>query len=411
MDILAVLNFALSVVIGLVILVILVVIHELGHGIVARRNGVVVEEFGIGFPPFAWGKKIAKSILGKNVLYSLNWLPLGGFVKLQGEHDAAKGKGDYGAASFWVKTKILLAGVVMNWVIAALLLTILAATSGLPKMIPDQFYVSSDANITRSVAKVDSLAKGLPAQGVLQPGDEINRVSVEAECSAGSAEPCRGETADDVAGIVSLTKNNPGKNMIVDYSRDGKAEVAIIQNRTNEQAQDGKGYMGVKFSSAQPTMIRSTWSAPIVGVALTGQFTQVTLSGLGDMLVKFVGGLFGSVSLDSGVRQQASEQIGEVGNSVGGPIALLGMLFPSAREAGLSSLVLTTALVSLTLAVMNILPIPGLDGGRWFVTFLYRKVLRKPLTKDKEEQIYGIGMLILFGLIILVTIADVFKLV
>ena len=84
---------------GLIILVALVVIHELGHGIVARRNGVVVEEFGIGFPPRAWGKKIKNSVLGKNVLISLNWLPLGGFVKLQGEHDSATGKGDYGAAT------------------------------------------------------------------------------------------------------------------------------------------------------------------------------------------------------------------------------------------------------------------------------------------------------------------------
>ena len=100
MDLLGVLNFALSVVIGLFLLVFLVVVHELGHGIVARRNGVVVEEFGIGFPPFAWGRKVARSILGRNVLFSLNWLPLGGFVKLQGEHDAATGKGDYGAASF-----------------------------------------------------------------------------------------------------------------------------------------------------------------------------------------------------------------------------------------------------------------------------------------------------------------------
>ncbi|MDQ5932160.1 MAG: regulator of sigma protease, partial [Patescibacteria group bacterium] len=104
----------LGILTGLIILVLLVVIHELGHGIVARRNGVVVEEFGVGFPPRAWGKKVKQSVLGKNVLVSLNWLPLGGFVKLQGEHDSATNKGDYGAATYWQKTKILLAGVVMN---------------------------------------------------------------------------------------------------------------------------------------------------------------------------------------------------------------------------------------------------------------------------------------------------------
>src|SRR5665648_1277834 len=95
----------------LLILVFLVVVHELGHAIVALRNGVVVEEFGIGFPPRAWGKK-----LKNGMLFSLNYLPLGGFVKLQGENDAAAKKGDYGAASFWVKTKILFAGVFINWI-------------------------------------------------------------------------------------------------------------------------------------------------------------------------------------------------------------------------------------------------------------------------------------------------------
>ncbi len=92
----------LGIITGLIILVLLVAVHEFGHGVVARRNGVVVEEFGIGFPPKAWGRKIKKSILGKNVTYTLNWLPLGGFVRLKGEHDSARGKGTYGQASFWV---------------------------------------------------------------------------------------------------------------------------------------------------------------------------------------------------------------------------------------------------------------------------------------------------------------------
>src|SRR4051812_9745638 len=103
-----------GIILGLLILVFLVVVHELGHAIVARRNGVVVEEFGIGFPPRAAAKK-----LKNGVLLTLNWLPLGGFVKLQGEHDAADKKGDYGATSFWQKTRILLAGVMINWIAAA----------------------------------------------------------------------------------------------------------------------------------------------------------------------------------------------------------------------------------------------------------------------------------------------------
>src|ERR671932_429125 len=131
-----------GIILGLLILVLLVVVHELGHAIAARRNGVVVEEFGIGFPPRAWAKK-----LRNGVHFSLNWLPLGGFVKLQGEHDAADKKGDYGAATYWQKTKILLAGVVINWLVAAGILTVLAWV-GLPKILPNQFSIPGDTTIT-----------------------------------------------------------------------------------------------------------------------------------------------------------------------------------------------------------------------------------------------------------------------
>ena len=117
----------LGVIVGLILLMILVVIHELGHAIVAKRNGVEVEEFGVGFPPRA-------KILGKykGTLITLNWLlPLGGFCKLKGESDDAKGKGTYGAASFWAKTKILFAGVFMNLIAAMVIFTLLALV-GMP---------------------------------------------------------------------------------------------------------------------------------------------------------------------------------------------------------------------------------------------------------------------------------------
>lgn len=396
MDILGVLNFVLSVVIGLAILVVLVAVHELGHGIVARRNGVVVEEFGIGFPPFAWGKKIKKSILGQNVLFSLNWLPLGGFVKLQGEHDSATGRGDYGSASFWAKTKILLAGVLMNWVIAALLLSILAASAGLPKMIPNQFVVQNDVTIDVAPVKLAAVSEGMPAQKAgLKQGDQIVSIA--------------GTQVMSPSDLSQSSQENAGKTVEVEYSRNGQSVTVPVAIRSDNS--DRQGYLGVKMSQERPTTYRSGWSAPLVGVATTGQLTTYTLSSLGDTFVKFVSGLAGSVSLNSQTRDRGGEKLGEVGESVGGPVALLGMLFPSAREAGLASLTLTTALVSLTLAVMNILPIPGLDGGRWFVTLLFRKILRRPLSKDQEENINGTGMLVLFGLIILVTISDVIKLI
>src|SRR5574344_2222397 len=156
---------------GVLVLTVLVALHELGHGIVARRNGVKVEEFGIGFPPKAKGKKIPKSILGKNVEYTLNWLPLGGFVRLKGEYDGADEKGTYGATSFWTKTKILLAGVFVNWVTAAVLFTILALV-GIPKIVPDQFSLANDTELQSKPVEVASVVVDLPADKAgLKVGD------------------------------------------------------------------------------------------------------------------------------------------------------------------------------------------------------------------------------------------------
>jgi regulator of sigma E protease len=138
----------------------LVVVHELGHFIVARRNGVEAEEFGIGFPPKAWSKRI-KSPKG-DYDFSLNWLPLGGFVRLKGEHDADTEKGSFGAASLWVKVKIMLAGVVMNAVTAFALLTLLAIV-GLPKVIENQFTVPSDTKIVKNEVVITALEADAPA--------------------------------------------------------------------------------------------------------------------------------------------------------------------------------------------------------------------------------------------------------
>src|SRR5690348_9582130 len=100
-------------ILGLILFVALVIVHEYGHYKAARRGGVDVEEFGIGFPPKVWGKK-----LKSKMLLSINLLPLGGFVRLKGEHDADKGKGTYGAAPLNTKVKIMMAGVVMNLLVA-----------------------------------------------------------------------------------------------------------------------------------------------------------------------------------------------------------------------------------------------------------------------------------------------------
>lgn len=377
-------DLVIGVVVGILILALLVVAHELGHAIVALRNGVVVEEFGVGFPPRAWRKK-----LKNGVLLSINWLPLGGFVKLQGEYDSARGKGDYGAASFWQKTKILLAGVTVNWLLAALILTVLAIT-GLPKVLPNQVSVPSDTTIVRQPVELATITPNHPAESAdLKTGDKIIRFNGQEVA-----------TAND---FMNLTKQNKGKQVEIVYSRNN---VEKTVNLTLGNSAAG-GYFGAGLG--QREFIKATWSAPIVGVATTAQFTWVTLEGMGTLVSNLANGVVSQFSSSADVRKQASSDLSAASESVAGPIGILGTIFPSAQKAGPTQLLFLTAIISLSLAVMNILPIPALDGGRWFTMTIFR-LTKKKLTKAREEKIQTVGFMVLMGLIILVTFVDVSKL-
>lgn len=376
-----------GVILGLIILVFLVVVHELGHAIAARRSGVVVEEFGIGFPPKAWSKKLKSGIE-----FSLNWLPIGGFVKLQGEHDAADQKGDYGAATFWQKTKILLAGVFINWAVAALLLTILAVT-GLPKILSDQFSIASDTTLVSKPVTLAAVGKDSPAEKAgLKTGDAIIRFD--------------GREVPTTEALQKATKDLRGKDIEVIYDRAGSEQRTLVSLRDDNAG--GQGYLGV--STGQQSLVRATWSAPIVGVVTTAQLTAATFDGLGKMVGNLFTGLFAQLSGNEQTRQAGGKELTDAGNSVAGPIGILGVIFPAAQQAGLTQIVLLTAIISLTLAVMNVLPIPALDGGRWFTMVLFR-LLRRPLTKEREESIQAVGFLTLMALVVVVTYLDVTKIV
>lgn len=383
----------LGILTGLIILVLLVVIHELGHGIVARRNGVVVEEFGIGFPPRAWGKKVKQSILGKNVLISLNWLPLGGFVKLQGEHDSASGKGDYGAATYWQKTKILLAGVLMNWLAAIAIFTVLALV-GLPKILPNQFSVPSDTTVSVEPLKIGQVENDSPAKSAgLQNGDEILLVA--------------NRDVQSSAELSQATADNKGKKVDITYSRNNQEYTVPVTLRGENSAE--KGFLGVR-TTQRLSEIRATWSAPIVGLVTTVQLTGETFASLGKLVTSLGEGIGSRFTADETARKSGDEAFAFASNSVSGPVGILGVIFPQMQQAGIKPLLLLTGIISLSLAVMNVLPIPALDGGRWFTMTIF-KLLKKPLTKEREEKIQTVGFMALLVLIVVVTFADVGKII
>lgn len=380
-----------GIIIGVIVLTLLVAAHELGHALVAKHYGTKVEEFGLGFPPKVWGKTPKQSFLGKNVLFSINLLPLGGFVKMQGEHDDDKKPGDYGRMTFWQKSLTLLAGVIVNWLLAVVLLTLLAVI-GLPKLLPNQFYVPSDAQITTQPVVLATVAEGLPAaKAGLETGDQILRFD--------------GQPVESAEALAALSANNKGETVKVIYSRNSVEHETAVSLRADNA--DKRGYLGAGPSQQSQT-IRSTWSAPLVGLCTTAQMTWVTLQGLGQMVVNGVSGLFMKLNPDQAVQKQADANLASVGNNVAGPLSIFGILFPAAEKAGPAYVILMAAIISLTLAVMNTLPFPALDGGRWFVTALYR-LMKKPLTAEVEEKIHGIGFMFLMGLVILITIADIGK--
>ena len=381
-----------GVLLGLFVLILLVVLHELGHAIVAKRNGVKVEEFGVGFPPAAKKWKVKRSFLGEDVTFSLNWLPLGGFVRLKGEYDSAKGEGTYGGSTFWVKTKILLAGVIMNWITAIVLFTILAII-GMPKVLSNQVQLPFDTEVRRSPVTIAKITPNSPADKIgLKVNDELIKIN--------------GQPLTEAEKLPVITKQSSGKKVRVEYRRDGKESSVDVQ-LNDEKSAKGSGYLGVIPGQAEK--MYSTWSAPIMGVATTGQLSYETVKGVGVLLVKTVHGSIGQIFGSAESKESARADLASVGQSVAGPIGILGVLFPSVVNSGVTQIIFVAALISLTLAVMNILPIPALDGGRWFTMTIFR-LFKKDLTKEREENIQATGMLILLILTILVTISDVGKL-
>ena len=220
-------------VLGILLFSGLVILHEYGHFLVAKRNGVKVNEFGLGFPPKLIGRTLGKGIF--RGYYSLNLFPIGGFVRLEGENDAATSKGSYGSKSLWVKTKIISAGVIVNFLIAVLLFTILAWV-GIPKLLPaepnfsdEQFSLASDTEVLEQHTFIGFVFEDSPAAlADLAPGDEV----VSLTDVAGEET----HLVRDSNHLYNLTEQLAGKEVSLVYLREDVRHVASLNLRTLEQA-------------------------------------------------------------------------------------------------------------------------------------------------------------------------------
>lgn len=396
-------QIVIGVIVGLFLLMVLVLIHELGHAIMAVRNGVEVEEFGLGLPPRAKTLgTVHYTVRGKKfaTLVTLNWLlPLGGFCRMKGESDADRRKGSFGAASFAAKTKILFAGVAVNLLAAMVIFTILAWT-GLPMVDSSQFAIPMDNHGSSGIVAVASVVKRSPAERAgLKNGDEIRAISA----NNGEMRRLVATTTD----VSNATSALAGQIVQVQLVRDGRP---ITKTTTLNKTGAQHGILGVQMVQKTSPSIRATWSAPLVGVIDTLQFCWMTIVGLAGLVANLVIGVFGFIVgiFVPAASSSAGAQIGAASNSVSGPLGIFGIL-AQGLFAGPTQLFFLMGIISLTLTVMNILPVPAFDGGRWYLLAWY-KLRRKKLTLERESHVVGIGVIIIIAIFVLITLSDIVKL-
>lgn len=364
----------MSVLLFILVLVVLIVVHEFGHFVVAKLAKMRVEEFGIGYPPRAltYYRKDGTD-------YTLNWLPFGGFVKIYGEDDSEGGKlaqDSFVAKPRTVQALVLLAGIFMNLAFAWVLFSIVLGI-GMPRALSGSEVLEAE-NPQLLVSRV---VAGSPAQLVgLVPGDEIlgvrsgdkvfNEKSAEAftEFVAGSKlnEPLyltvlRGEetielSAQPVAGIVP-----------------GEAERLAL---------------GVGVASVG-TVASPWWRAPIDGFFITVEATKQIAIGL----YHFFAGLL-TFSADL--------------SQVAGPVGIAGAV-GDASASGIVPLLMLTAIISINLALVNLIPVPALDGGRLLFVII-EAIIRKPIPQGVAGTVNTVGFALLILLMVVITANDILKL-
>jgi regulator of sigma E protease len=372
----------LTLVIFAFVLGLLVFVHEFGHFIVARKNGVKAEEFGFGFPPRAIG--IVKTEDGwkvvwrakptdknfKNTIYSLNWIPLGGFVKIKGEmgEDAADSD-SFVRKKIWQRMLILSAGVVMNVVTAAIFLSI-GFGIGMPQVLDDE--ISSFARVRDAEIQIVNIAAGTPAEKAgIASGDII--ISIDGkEFDKMSA---LGEYVGAKEGVVTKVQIKRGEETL---------EKEITPQKIEEFNVTGYGIGMVRVG-----VVSYAWYiAPWEGIKETFFYIKEILQAFGLLLKDLVMG--GKISVDLS---------GPVGIAVlTGKVARLGTIY----------LLQFVALLSVNLAIINFLPFPALDGGR-LLFLVIEWFRRKPVNQQIENIIHNIGFTLLLIFIVLITYRDFTK--
>jgi regulator of sigma E protease len=354
----------LSIIIFILVLSVLVLSHEFGHFIVAKKSGIKVEEFGFGLPPRLIGKRVGETV------YSINALPFGGFVRLHGEQEEGPGT-DIGR-SFLHKSKkirllVVIAGVIMNFALAIVAFSIVYSFIGVPR--------------DTGKVKVVEVAPGSPAANAgIQVGDVITKVGVTPVSSSNA--------------FISETAKYAGKSVTFEIQRsvDGEQKTAHISLVPRVNPPAGEGPLGVTITTIEiyypPIYLR-----PFYGIYYGFQdavfWGKTIIVGLADI----VGGIFKGVPPEG----------------VSGPIGIYAVT-TEAERGGFLTLLNFVGILSVNLAILNIIPFPALDGGRLLFIGI-EAATRKKVSSKTEALVNNIGFLLLLTLLFVITIGDIRRLI
>lgn len=346
-----------------IVLSLLVFVHEFGHFLMARKMGMKVEEFGFGFPPRAVGVKRGGTI------YSINWIPLGGFVRIKGESGDHKGDPDsFASKKAWQRFVVLVAGVAMNLVLAAVLFSV-GFMVGLPGVVDEK--LSPSARVADRALTVMAVIDGSPAAlSGIEQGDRVLSIDGEPFDSSDTARAMIAQSADD--GVVLDLKKQNGEI----------STLTLTATLLPEQELTGIG-----IGLVQTGLVSYPFFQAIVqGIAATVTFTVEIVRAFVGIIVNLVSG--------QGVGVELSGPVGIA--VITGQVAALGFVY----------LLQFTALLSINLAVINVLPFPALDGGR--ILFLIIEKLRGRAVDGKLETVtHNLGFFLLMILVIIVTYRDI----
>ncbi len=385
----------ITILVLIIVLGLLIFVHEFGHFIAAKKAGIKVEEFGFGYPPRIFGaykdpktkkfkfikgsqdSKLLETAGGKKetvekiyptTVYSLNWLPLGGFCKMRGENEKNEKDSDsFGSKKPWVRTVVLIAGVVMNFALAAVLLMI-GFKIGIPTVIDESNQnLAQDTKIQITQVVPDSPAK----KEDLKIGDQILSIN--------------GQEIQTVNQVQEDINKNKGKKTDLKIKRFNEEQNIEITPRENPPENEGALGVGlVETGIVSYPWYTSIWKGIVAAFTLTATIIFA--------FAEIIRNLFTGVKVDA---------------DIAGPVGIA-VLTGQMTKMGFVYLLQFTALLSINLAILNILPFPALDGGRiLFITI--GKIRRKPVSEKTENAVHTAGFALIILLMVVVTFRDVFK--